>query len=182
LTLAYLNPAWFEFGRRNGGHPAIANDWGLGRNIMDTVPPALKDFYARFYGDRLRNGADVQPAAHRYECSSGQQFRLFAMHVFPLRDAAGLLIVNSVLVEIPMVFAGRTAHPSNYETYSDDAGIIRQCAHCRRIRAPNTANRWDWVPAWVEKPPSTVSHTLCGICLDYYYPPESPDHDPTAAG
>ena len=35
LRLAFLNPAWFAFAEANGGGPAIARDWGLGRCVLD---------------------------------------------------------------------------------------------------------------------------------------------------
>ncbi len=174
LTLAYLSPSWFAFSQQNDGHPAIADDWGVGRSVLDAIPQVLSEFYAKLYADALTHNPALRPATHTYECSSARQFRRFAMHLYPLRDAAGLLIVNSLLVEAPCDIAARPPHGPSLEAYQDHTGTIRQCAHCRRIQRVGEARRWDWVPEWVDTPPAAASHALCGICLDYYYPEAGP--------
>ncbi|MDZ7826889.1 MAG: hypothetical protein U5R48_13845 [Gammaproteobacteria bacterium] len=55
-------------------------------------------------------------------------------------------------------------------SYLDEHGLLHQCAHCRRMANQTEPARWDWVPAWVEAPPPNLSHGICPLCLEYYFP------------
>lgn len=171
LTLAYLSPSWFRFAAENGGE-AIAERWRLGRRVLDAVPGVLFDFYRRFYADRLAKAwiKTPHPPVHLYECSSATTFRRFAMHLYSLKHGAGLLVVNSLLVDVPHDPAHAPASPFAAAAYVHRDGLVHQCAHCRRVQTAAAPARWDWVPQWVEAPPVPVSHTLCRACLDSYYP------------
>lgn len=170
MTLAYLSPSWFSFARENGGERVISPRWGLGSSILDAIPQALDHFYRELLSTALRAPGGPRPVAHEYECSSTAVYRRFAMHLLPLKEQAGLLIVNSLRIESPHDVAGRTSWDADAVRYTDEFGTVHQCAHCRRIRVVGREHEWHWVPAWVENPPDATSHDLCGICLDYYYP------------
>lgn len=53
----------------------------------------------------------------------------------------------------------------------DATGLVTQCMHCRRVRAPVEPERWDFVPAFVAQAPEPVSHGMCGPCFEVYYRP-----------
>lgn len=167
LTLAYVNPAWFRFARDNHGEPAISRDWPLGRCVMDAVPPPLQVFYRDYFGSFLAPVASTFLSPQEYECSSAENFRLHLMSVYPLAEQAGLLVSNALAV-------GRTharpAHPPYADDYHDPGGWIRQCSHCRCVQHAGQADRWDWVPYWVASPPASITHALCPLCLDHFYP------------
>ncbi|MEO8225051.1 MAG: hypothetical protein ABI661_09595, partial [Gammaproteobacteria bacterium] len=170
-SLAYVNPAWLHFARSNGGEPAISTRWNLGSCVLDAIPEVLKAFYADLLRAPLSGSAPpARPRTHEYECSSPDLYRRFAMTVYPLEAAEGLLVVNSLRIETPHAAADPASATEGMEGYFDTDGVVRQCAHCRRIRAVDGDNQWDWIPAWVEKSHAATSHTLCNFCLDHYYP------------
>jgi hypothetical protein len=42
LTLAYMNPAWFAFARRNGAEQSVPSAWSIGRSTIDAVVNTLR--------------------------------------------------------------------------------------------------------------------------------------------
>lgn len=172
LSLAYVNPAWFRFAADNNGEPDISTRWSIGSAFMQAVPDPLQNFYARLFSATLADGTrtDPRPVQHEYECSSAALYCRFLMTVYPLRSSSGLLVVNTLTVECPHDQSERPPQLADPQTYADADGIVRQCAHCRRIQVPANPDLWHWIPAWVEKCPAQTSHTLCNFCLDHYYP------------
>lgn len=168
-SLACANRAWADFAKENNGDPVIAESWGLGRNVLDAVPSDLKDFYAQNYQSCLKSG---DPWNHEYECSSAALYRRFHQIVYPVGDGNGLLVLQSLVVEVPHDREERPAKQPLQQEYENDHGIITQCSHCRRIKHSHQERRWDWVPQWVETIPPDTSHGLCEVCLDHYYPEE----------
>lgn len=171
LLLAFFNPAWFAFAAANGGKPAVALDWGLGRCVLDACPPVIRDFYAQALTTALQQDKRWD---HDYECSGPDVLRHMRLSAYPLRDRSGLLVVHALIVENPRetgVPSGRTFNPADY---TDGHGIVHQCAHCRKIRRTSGLRHWDWVPELVAFPASMTSHDLCDICLDFYYPEPGP--------
>lgn len=169
-TIAYVNAAWTQFARDNGGASLEACNWGLGSRYLDAVPAPLKPFYT----DLLRNApaaADaLTPTVHEYECSSAVRYRRYAMHVYPLRDGAGWQIVHSPTVVTPHDPVARPTREPLLERYQATNGLVTQCAHCRRIRDAKMPDRWDWVPAWVDSPLANMSRGICLPCWRHYYP------------
>ncbi len=170
--LAYFSPAWVKFAEENGGQPQIAGQWGLGSNYFDAIPEPLQLFYRRLLNDTPDAGATMHPPTHLYECSSPALFRKFSMQVYSLRDRAGYIVVNSLVVEAPHDPVSRAPHEADYSEYLDDRGLIVQCSHCRLTRHARSPERWDWVPEWVECSPANTSHGLCEMCFNYYYAAE----------
>lgn len=163
LTLAYLNPAWFRFAGENQGEPTISREWSLGRSILDAVPAPILPFFQTQYGRCLAEG---RPWEHHYECSSPESYRKFHLNVFPLGNAEGLLLVNSLVAESPWTPTESPLQPDRYRARN---GILIQCCHCRRFRRNDESATWDWVGVWVKQMPEQVSHGLCESCLGFYY-------------
>src|SRR6202042_2406372 len=103
------------------------------------------------------------------ECSSPEVYRQLHMTAFPLGRAEGLLVVNSVRLEVAHL---RVACPPLEELYRNREGIIAQCCHCRRVRRAREPNVWDWVPAWLTNQPENTSHGLCEPCMAFHYSDE----------
>ena len=164
--LAYLNSGWFQFAEANGGEPRISRDWGLGANALLAIDPPLRGFFEQAFRACGESGATWN---HRYECSSAQRYREFHMHVYPLGPWEGFLVVNSLVVDVDHDPDLRPAHAAEVRAYTDEHDLIVQCIHCRRIRCVGEPNRWDWVPAWVERPPENTSGSLCSPCYEFHF-------------
>ncbi len=170
LRLAYFNPAWAWFAHENGGASSIATEDYLGTSVMAVTPEVLRPFYSELFRECLNGtGRENRPIQYRYECLSAGLFREFAMTLYRLRGAAGLLVVNDQVIEGPHDPDRRNPRDPALSDLMDGDGLIHQCTHCRRIKNLKEPDRWDWVPAWVERIPRKSSHTLCHFCLHQYY-------------
>ena len=166
LTLAYVNLGWQHFASQNGGEPNISSEWNLGCCIENAIAPILRPFFLDNFAKCLREN---RPWEHLYDCSSAELYRKFCMKTFPLGHNEGLLIVHSLVREIPQT--GLTSEPLE-ENYRNEEGLVIQCCHCRRVRRNDTSNLWDWIPEWVTSPLPYTSHGLCDPCSGFYYPPQ----------
>ena len=159
LTLGYFNTGWLAFAAANG-LPAVSERWGLGCAIADAIRGPVRDYYLEQYRASLER---AQPWEHRYECSSAERRREMILRTYPGRE--GLLVVTSAVIDVP--HEREASSPAN--TYRDpETQLLRQCGHCRRFH--HSASRWDWVPAWVAAPPERITHGLCELCFEHYYP------------
>lgn len=165
LTIAYTNPAWRTFATKNGGGPAICKEWSLGRCVLGAIGEGLRPFFAYNFDRCIAEG---RTWTHVYECSSPEHYCEHHMSVYPLRQQAGLLIVNSLVVE---VLHTRLATLPSLPTYENSKGLICQCCHCRRVRRGDDNLTWHWVPEWVAKFPEKLTHGICPACLAYHYSP-----------
>ncbi len=168
--LAYLNPAYLRFARANGGGAAIERAWGLGACYFDAVPSVVRPFYVELLSRALPPSESKTPLAHPYQCSSPDTYREFVMHVYRLPGDAGHLITNTLRIERPVELTGPANEGRDVASYLSAQGFLRQCCHCRRVAHPTASGRWDWVSALVERNHPRASHTICEICLSYYYP------------
>jgi hypothetical protein len=166
LRISYVNPAWHRFAKQNGGGPDFSDRWSQGASILDAMQEPIRRYFEQVFEGCLRTR---KPFAHDYECSSADLKRLMHAEVLPLRSGRGLLMVHSQRVEEP--HTGLLPETETFR-YHDADGIAHQCGHCRRMRrSTDDGNElWDWVPSYVSQPPATLSHGLCPICLEYYYP------------
>ena len=169
-TIAYVNSAWWQFASDNGGQPAIERLWGLGQNYLAALAEPLRPFYEQLLLTAPTKEQSSSPLSHTYECSSAQLYRRFAMQVFVLPDNQGRVLVNSRTIEMPHDPLLRQPCAPQLRDYMAVDGLVRQCAHCRRVQHCGLQGRWDWVPEWVDHPTSFISHSLCPICHQYYYP------------
>ncbi len=163
FNLAFFNSGWLRFAALNDGEPQISVQWPLGRCVLEAIAEPLRPFFVENYGRCLREG---RPWEHAYECSSPEVYRQFHMTAFPLGNAEGLLVVNSLRREVPHT---RVPCPPLEELYRNDNGVVVQCCHCRRTRRAGTQNVWDWVPAWLSNRPASTSHGLCEPCMGFHY-------------
>jgi hypothetical protein len=158
-TLLWANEAWYAFGRANG----VA---------LPSISPGTNYFHAagegevRVWLERATSAVLAQNVVveQNYDCSSPTQTRAFRMRIFPA-PRIGLLFEHTLSRERTH---GRRMCP-NEVTYRTKFGVILTCSNCRRFRR-RRLDAWDWVPAWLETPPSSVSHGLCPVCAAYYYP------------
>lgn len=165
LEIVYCNKAWDQFASENGG-AGLSRGTVLGTPILDIVAGPLKAFYASGLAKAKETG---RPWEHDYECSSPDSYRFFHMRVLPLENWY-LLVESSLRIERPHG-SERPAMPANAALYVSEDGIVTMCSHCRRTQRVATAAMqvWDWVPAYLEKPPGPVSHGLCRNCRAYFY-------------
>jgi hypothetical protein len=160
LQLQYANAAWDRFAADNGADPAELRRKYLGQPIRIAIPDGLLSFYCALYRKVQTGNGPIQ---HAYECSNSERLRVFQMLMLPLPNGAGILCVNSLVVDEPH---GRPAEPALIERYRED-GLVTMCSHCRRTRRA-TKPVWDWVPSFVERRPSMLSHGLCPVCSEYH--------------
>ena len=166
MRLAFVNLAWHSFAAANGGEPAISVRWPLGESVARAFPVGLKTFLDARFNECLKNEKMV---GYDYECSSPQNYRRFHQFLYPLGGGAGILVVNSLIIERPHDEEKRQAREPSDELYLAASGFLTQCAHCRRMRRAGPNEVWDWVPSYVESFPSNTSHGLCPTCFAYFY-------------
>ena len=166
LKLNYFNIAWLEFARQNDGEPNISNRFPIGTPIDIAISGEFKTFFIENYKKVLR---EQKVWKYEYECSSPTIYRLFCQDVYPLKNGDGLIIVNSIKVE--MVFNERFRKGSVVPAsdYKQSNGLITQCSNCRKTKNVKIADQWDWVPLLVKKMPKNVSHSICPLCYDYFW-------------
>lgn len=169
--LAMYNQAWVDFALANGGaNYTLAADT-LGLSVFDALKGPLRDHFIARCQEVLSH---QRVWTHRYECSSAEIYRVFHMSIYPLKRPRvcmrGLLLVNSLVVEMPHDPEQRPICEPLLERYETSESLVVQCSHCRRVRRAMERS-WDWVPDLVKFCPENVSHGLCEVCLDYYYPP-----------
>lgn len=167
LDITYCNSAWDRFAQENGGNLELQGRNVISKNLLAFVAAELRDFYNGLFA---RARAIGQPVDHDYECSSAPIFRLYRMRVYPLAPDHGFVVLNSLRVEHPH---DRIARPPDDAVYTDSAGLMHMCANCRRTRRanPSLPQVWDWVPSYLDRTLSNVSHGICPVCLEYYYGP-----------
>jgi len=176
FRLAYFNEAWVQFARDNSGPPSLMSSECLGLSVLDVTPEELRPFYSELFTRAITSvTARPRSISHEYECSSPKTYRRFAMNLYRLEAGSGLLVVNALLVEMPHEARGivPVEPAANAAVYLNQHAFVIQCAACRRIKHQQHPGRWDWIPAWVSKPPERTSHGLCELCLNYYYPAKS---------
>jgi hypothetical protein len=161
LRLIYRNPAWDKFALENGA-PELASDAVYGTDLRQVIGGDLIPFYMAAFATLERDRAVWECT---YECSSPVAFRKFRMQIQPLAPS-GYLVRNSLMIE--------HAHaPSALATFQDplrpDSTIV-VCMHCRCTRRVHLPSHWDFVPAHLDRSLTNVSHSLCPVCLDYFYP------------
>jgi hypothetical protein len=168
LRLRGYNDAWRRFALNNAG-ATVLKEYPFGRSILDAMSPQPRDYYAAAYRRALARQIRFD---HHFECPSASHDRRLQQSAYPLAGAAGLIVINHLVCEVPIERTG--ALPSL--RYVNPAGLVVQCCHCRRAQDQTSPHKWDWVPQWVERPHPSTSHGLCPGCYGFYYrsmaPPE----------
>ena len=166
LTIMWTNRAWKRFASLEGGGTRLASE---GCRYTDAIQPPLDDWYRERLLACLRSGEVWQ---HQYDCAAPMLYRRALLMVYPVVERA-LVLVHTWTIERPI--DPQSARPVDFEpgAYRDEAGVLHQCMHCRRVRRLDRAKRWDWVAEWIAAAPPMTSHGLCEPCLEHYYPAAS---------
>lgn len=167
LELIYVNPGWVNFAKENGVSDSYMNDKLIGSSIINAIDgEKIKNFYAENYINVLKT---KKPWKHEYECSSIQEYRQFHQNTYPLKNGKGLIVTNTLTVNLPMNSQNRKAYDALNKRYVANSDYVTQCSNCRCTQRANEIDVWDWVPKWVENIPKNFSHSICPICFDYYW-------------
>lgn len=167
LRCTWHNRGWDDFARANGAGEDFERHWGVGCNVLDAVAGPIRAFYDYTFGVIMERG---RPWERAIECSSAEVFRAVRLRMLPLPDGSGIVIVGDTMLERPHDPVARPASAAVDARYRGADGIIVQCGHCVRVRRVSDVERWDWVPGFVERIPDNVSHSLCPVCLEYFFP------------
>jgi len=162
LRITYWNPAWRNFALENGA-PELARPEAIGIDLHDVIGEELRAFYLQAF-EKVARQASVWECL--YECSSPELFRKFQMRIHLLEPSGWFLVTNSLVIE--------RRHDSvvttGLEDYKTADSIITVCMHCRCSRRVTPPPRWDFVPAHLDRNLSNISHGLCPVCSEYFYP------------
>jgi hypothetical protein len=162
LRIVDCNEAWDRFAAENGGQ-GLDRAHLMGRSVLDAAPEPLKQLLQEGYRQAL---VSHQPWEYCYECSSPTMYRTFRMVVYPDPDGTDLLVVNSLTVE--KRHDRQVCFPEEI-LHVDQDGVVTMCCNCRRTRRVKQKAVWDWVPSYVEAPPTLISHGICAVCLELLY-------------
>jgi hypothetical protein len=160
-----VNLAWDRFALLNGGGATCR-----GESLLGSAYPAHVEGEApraRVEQELARSLAGESFSVDS-ECSSPEVLRLLRTQHVPVRrddDAVvGVLLVHTVVQEGPMRSA-RPLAPPDEALYRRADGLVLVCSCCRRVHRVGSVGRWDFVTAYVERPPVPVSHGFCEPCL-----------------
>ena len=151
LDIMRVNPAWTHFAHANDGQ-AMLERWGRGSNLLDAISADLREPFRAMFESALITNVRVE---YDYDCSSGLTRRMFRMLAIPV-DGRFLVVTHAQRVEgdvRELIEAG----------YQRD-GIVVMCADCKRVRAVDRDDRWDWFAAPLDQHIATVSHGSCPLC------------------
>ncbi len=162
LRLAYCNQAWDRFAVDNAA-PELAGASVVGTDLRCAIGEDLRPFYMQAFETVEREGSVWECL---YECSSPQRFRKFQMRIHLLAPSGWFLVTNSLLIERPHA----ATISSGLEDFVNPDGIVTVCMHCRCSRRAAPPEQWDFVPAHLDRNLSNISHGLCPLCLEYFYP------------
>ena len=162
LRFRYCNPAWDWFATENGA-PGLTGESTVGTDLLPVLGDALRPFYLRAF-EQARLSEKVWECV--YECSSPDLFRKFRMRIHPLAPSGWFMVTNPLMVESPHA----STITAGIERYVQVDGSIIMCSHCRCSRRASPPEHWDFVPAYLEPHLTNISHGLCPVCMEYFYP------------
>lgn len=164
LRFNYFNPSWFKFAAVKGGEPNISNSVRLGTDLRSFLDQEIRDFYVSSCQEVIKTGKIWK---HEYQCSSPTLYRSMMQTVYPVPNNGGLIVVNSLVVEVPIAERFSIVYSPVKDSYVDAKGLICQCVHCRKAKN-RVRDSWDYVPTWVEKMPLRVRFSFCPPCKEHY--------------
>lgn len=167
LSFSYFNPAFFEFGHQNHLSQAIIYNPPLDVSLNTLIKgKEIKEYYEKLYNRSLQTGKVLQ---HDYECSSATEYRHNHMEIFPLKNGAGLIVVNRIKISVPINILDRKSKKPEKSIYTQPSGYIVQCSNCRHFQRSDQTEIWDWIPDWINHQPDNSNHSICPVCFDYYW-------------
>jgi hypothetical protein len=158
LKILYCNEAWDRFAESNGG-AALKRPTPYGMCVLDVIPEPLQTFYRSAY---LSVFATSRHWVHEYECSTAAMHRLYRLTALHRPKEDFILVANFLLEERPHGDERPVRQPDP-ATYQGPDVSIEMCSLCRRTRRRDRRG-WDWVPAYVEKPPARLAYSVCASC------------------
>jgi len=165
LTLVEVNDAYRKFAEANLADPQFLAKFGAGCKLLDVIPAPLQPFYTDLY----RRALSGEVIEHDYQCHSPERYRMFRLRLIPLDDGR-VIAENSLRVDAALPGALEVDEAAISGAYVGASGLITQCMCCRKIKAATGAGRWDWIPMLIASRDRRVSHGLCPVCLELYYP------------
>jgi hypothetical protein len=165
LKFIYFNKAWFDFANKNNGEPEISKKFSLNTPFEAGISGLLCDFYIKGYKEALR---EMKVWNHEYECSSTTNYRLYQQHTYPLKNGKGLIVVNSLWIDVLLDESFRQISNLSLDNYVNSDGFMTQCSNCRKTKRKDPSEVWDWVPSLVEKVQHNTDFSICPICNEYY--------------
>jgi hypothetical protein len=155
-TIAYVNPAYLEFARANGAPVDFEQRWGVGAQLLDSVPEPMRGRYLA--GMAAARGA-TRFWETGYRCPTPTQQQRYRLRIYPLLGGDGLLHVHTLVWREPWEAAPDVGEAA----FRLANGLIRQCADCRHVFRPGP-DRWEMVASFIDDPPPKVTHGLCPSC------------------
>ncbi len=159
----YCNPAWDRFALENDA-PELIRTSVLGLDLRSVLGKDLRSFYTQALEGVEKSGRVWD---WLYECSTPEVFRKFHMRVHSISSPKKWFLFTNALVIEHRHTASATGSLNNYLNSNSD---ITMCSHCRRSRRGEDSMQWDFVPAHLERGVFNVTHSLCPVCLEYFYP------------
>lgn len=158
LHIIYCNAAWDRAAVSNGG-ATLKRPAPYGICILDIIVHPLRDLYRAAY---LNLFASKREWVYHYECSSATVYRRFQMKVLQ-RPGDDFILVTNFLVEERPHGEERPARVPDAAVYGGVEHTLTMCCLCRRTRR-RKGRLWDWVPAYVDSPPSSIAYVVCKRC------------------
>jgi hypothetical protein len=162
LNLVCHNKAWDKFALENSG-PELAGQGSIGTNLLEVTDESLRPFYHEAFNKVTRTKAVWE---WMYECSSPESLRKFLMRVHPIEPDGWFLVTNNLVLEREHL----PGKPNSVKDYVNAHGLIQVCVHCRCSKRVTPPERWDSVGAHLKPERTGVTHGLCPICREYFYP------------
>lgn len=163
-----VNRAWDRFADENGGGAPCRGDRLFGTAYAAHVRgEAVRSEVERALARSLAG----EPLAVEAECSSPSERRLLRTQHIPVRRGdervVGVMLVHATVRD--GVLAGAAPHLAPEDAiYRRVDGLVLMCCSCRRVHRVGSVGGWDFVPAFLHRPPSTVSHGCCEPCAQQF--------------
>lgn len=161
-----VNRAWDRFAVENGGEATCRGEHLLGseypRHVDGEAPRAKVE-------RELARALSGESFSVDSECSSPQVLRLLRTQHVPVRQPdedriVGVLLVHTIIHQGPMQAVRPLLQPDD-AAYRRLDGLVLMCCNCRRVHRVGSVGRWDFVPAYLERPPVPVTHGFCEPCF-----------------
>jgi hypothetical protein len=158
LRIIYCNQAWDRAAVANGG-ATLKRPAPYGICILDIIAHPLRDLYRSAYVDVF---ATKRQWVYQYECSTATLYRRFQMTALQRPGDDFILVANFLLEERPHG-KERPARAPDPNVYRGREDAVTMCCLCRRTLRRNS-RAWDWVPVYVDTPPSSLTYGVCDRC------------------
>lgn len=165
LSIAFINQTWIDTGADNSQDPEFAATWGLGANYLEAIHGRAREYFRKHLDAVFESG---ETWVHDYRCPSVDALMTARIEVRCLGNCEGLLLLHSWVDKRPLPPAQADWTEDVEASYRNEAGVVVQCCHCRRLRAVDDSE-WYWVPAAIQNPPADISHGICDECFERFY-------------